>query len=201
MFNPADGSLEVSPEVAVETEQGKLHVRYASGFGGAGVIARYEKSVESPVLVRIQSSCVFSESLGAIDCDCSDQLNLALHTIAARGGYLIYSYEEGRGAGLASKIQAMKLQAEEQIDTAEAFRRLGLPADPRRYRFAAEAIRVVVGNSTIRLLTNNPKKVDALRRLGISVVGSSRLIVAKNHLVRDYLREKAQSLGHTVDPI
>ncbi len=195
----SDQQLELSPEASLPTAHGTMLVRYAQGFGKSGIIARYDVPFSNPVPIRIQSSCVFSESLGTVDCDCSDQLKRSLQIIADKGGYLVYLYEEGRGAGLAQKIRAINLQVEQGVDTVEAFRQLGMPADLRDYRLASQVLLTLIGNREISLLTNDPNKILAMRQAGVHVVGSSRLVVAKNDLVRSYLYEKAQVLGHDIE--
>jgi GTP cyclohydrolase II len=194
-----EGGLEFSPTVTLPTEFGTMHVRYVCGFGKSGVVSHFNVPQQKPVRIRIQSSCLFSESLGAIDCDCSDQLRAAMRAVSEEGGYVIYTYEEGRGAGLAKKVEAIRIQQTERIDTAEAFQRLGLASDLRDYKFATEVVRRLVGDHEISVLTNDPRKVAALKNAGLSVVSSSRLVIVKNDMVRRYLIEKGKVLGQDVE--
>lgn len=193
------GGLEFSPAIGLPTEFGTMIVRYVSGFGKSGVVSHFNvPRRQEPIQIRIQSSCLFSESLGAIDCDCNDQLRAAIQAMSESFGYVIYTYEEGRGAGLARKIEAIRIQQTEGIDTAGAFQRLGLAADLRDYKFATEVVHQLVGDEDISVLTNDPRKITALKNAGVSVVSSSRLVVVKNDMVRRYLSEKGQALGHDV---
>jgi GTP cyclohydrolase II len=88
----------VTEPAMVTTDYGKMFVQYVSGAGGAGVVGYFDVPAREPIPIRLHSSCLFSESLGAIDCDCSTQLSSSLRIISEKGGYLIYAYEEGRGA-------------------------------------------------------------------------------------------------------
>lgn len=195
-----DGSsLNFSAEAQIPTMHGAMLVRQVRESDATGVVVRYDVPLPMPIPVRVQSSCLFSESLGSIDCDCADQLKLALAIIAKSGGYVVYVYEEGRGAGLEKKIEAIKLQDEQHVDTAEAFRVLGMPPDPRDYGFASRIIRSLIGSQEINLLTNDPNKVEAIRNAGISVFGSTQLVAVKNEVVKKYLDEKARVLGHEID--
>ena len=195
-MSAGDSVLDFSSTVVLPTAFGPMQLRYVQGFGKSGLVCHFEVLQQEPVQIRIQSSCVFSESLGAIDCDCSDQLTTAIRSISESGGYVVYTYEEGRGAGLAKKIEAIRIQQTEGVDTSEAFRRLGLSADLRDYKFAAEVVHSLVGDRDILVLTNDPRKIDALKLAGLSVVGSSPLIVIKNDMVRRHLAEKRRVLGH-----
>ena len=191
-----DPVLDFSSTVELPTAFGPMQVRYVEGFGKSGMVCHFDVPQQEPIQIRVQSSCVFSESLGVIDCDCADQLMTALRIISESGGYVVYTYEEGRGAGLAKKIEAIRIQQAEGVDTSEAFRRLGLGADLRDYKFAAEVIRRLVGDRDISILTNDPHKIEALKLAQLSVVGSLPLVVIKNDLVRGYLTEKRRVLGH-----
>jgi GTP cyclohydrolase II len=139
---------------------------------------------------------VFSEALTAIDCDCAEQLYQSLALIAAHSGLVIYVYEEGRGAGLSAKFAAIALQQSEGIDTAEAFRRLGLEADPRAHKFASAVIAHLIGSAPVVLLTNNPHKVEALTECGVNIVSRMPLLPIEGSPADAYLQAKARVLGH-----
>lgn len=191
-------ALETSEPVLLETAWGELRATHLRDTYSEGVMAYYWLPEDGELLVRIHSSCLFSESLGAIDCDCNWQLKEALRMIAERGGVLIYLYEEGRGTGLRSKFEAIRLQQTRSMSTAEAFAELGLHEDPRRHGLAATALQRVAPNRAIRLLTNNPRKVTELEAQGVNVRSREALVVQHHPLMVSYLQEKAEALGHDV---
>ena len=129
--------------------------------------------------IRVHSECLTSEAFGSLKCDCKEQLDYALAEIARRGrGAVLYLRQEGRGIGLANKIRAYELQSR-GADTVDANRMLGLPDDARRYDVAADML-AYLGVSSVRLMTNNPAKVKALRDLGVEVTERIPVIVASN---------------------
>ncbi|HLZ31484.1 MAG TPA: GTP cyclohydrolase II [Chloroflexota bacterium] len=146
-------------------------------------------------LVRLHSECLTGDVLGSLRCDCGQQLSTALGLIATAGsGVLLYLPQEGRGIGLANKIRAYALQ-DQGLDTVDANLALGLPVDRREYASAA-AILVELGLRQVRLLTNNPAKHAALEKHGIRVVERVPLTVPPNPANRQYLRTKADRMGH-----
>ena len=152
------------------------------------------------VLVRVHSECLTSEVFGSLKCDCRDQLEAAQAEIGRRGqGVLLYLRQEGRGIGLTNKIKAYKLQATGH-DTVDANRMLGLPDDARDYG-AAAAMLEHLGVGSIRLLTNNPEKVRALRALGVSIDRSAPSVVGHNKFSAPYLEAKRLRMGHTLPSI
>jgi GTP cyclohydrolase II len=149
----------------------------------------------APVLTRLHSECLTGDTLYSLKCDCGAQLEGALSAIAEAGrGLLLYLRQEGRGIGLVNKIRAYALQ-QAGADTVEANRLLGLPDDARDYTVAATMLRQL-GVSRVRLLTNNPAKVDALQRLGIEVVDRLPLHMPSNPHNQAYLRTKSSRMGH-----
>jgi 3,4-dihydroxy 2-butanone 4-phosphate synthase/GTP cyclohydrolase II len=150
------------------------------------------------ILVRVHSECYTGDVLGSLRCDCGEQLHCALHAIATRGeGVLVYLRQEGRGIGLLDKLRAYNLQ-DEGMDTVEANLALGHQADERDYTIAA-CILNDLGLKSVRLLTNNPLKIDNLRQLGIPVVKRVPLeatITADNI---DYMFTKVQRMNHMLD--
>jgi GTP cyclohydrolase II len=146
-------------------------------------------------LVRLHSECLTGDVLGSLRCDCGQQLSAALALIAAAGsGVLLYLHQEGRGIGLANKIRAYALQ-DKGLDTVDANLALGLPVDRREYASAAAILREL-GLRQVRLLTNNPLKHAALERHGVRVVERVPLAVPPNAMNRQYLRTKADRMGH-----
>jgi len=154
---------------------------------------------DEPLLMRIHSECLTGDTFSSLRCDCGDQLHAALAAIEEAGrGAVLYMRQEGRGIGLANKIRAYKLQ-DEGKDTVEANEALGFKADLREYWFAAQMVREL-GIKKIRLMTNNPRKVQGLAEYGIEVVERIPLIVDANAVNEKYLRTKKEKLGHIICP-
>jgi GTP cyclohydrolase II len=146
-------------------------------------------------LVRIHSQCLTGDVLASERCDCRAQLELSLRKIArAPAGVLLYLPQEGRGIGLMNKLKAYELQ-DHGMDTVEANRRLGFAADSRDYRFSAEALKAL-GIRRVRLLSNNPDKVQQLELAGIRVVERVPCQPRTGRRSRAYLRTKKTKLGH-----
>jgi GTP cyclohydrolase II len=165
---------------------GNLYLLFARGDIGDG----------TGVLTRLHSGCLTGDALGSLRCDCGPQLRLAMRRLAAEGrGLLLYvPGHEGRGVGLVDKLRAYMLQDQGQ-DTVEANRRLGLPVDGRDYREAAQVL-LGVGVRSIRLLSNNPHKADALAREGLVVDELVPIQTAPHLRNHGYVETKAQQLGH-----
>lgn len=154
-----------------------------------------EVAGETAVLTRIHSECFTGDVLGSERCDCGPQLHRALQRIAREGrGVLIYLRQEGRGIGLLDKLRAYNLQ-DEGYDTVEANLMLGHQADEREYTAAAATLRDL-GVASVRLLTNNPDKIKALRELGIEVEAREPLPAPVTTENAEYLRTKARRLHH-----
>ena len=161
-------------------------------------LARGDLSGDEPVWVRVHSQCLTGDVLGSTRCDCGDQLELALHRISAAGrGAIIYMHQEGRGIGLANKIRAYALQ-DCGRDTVEANLELGFGEDLRDYAITAQIIRDL-GIKRVRLLTNNPQKIEGLERYGVEVVTRDALEATPRADNIHYLRTKRRKLGHLFD--
>jgi len=168
-----------------DPESNKEHVVLTMGDVGNG----------EPVLARVHSECLTGDALFSMRCDCGNQLQAALKAIAEEGrGALFYLRQEGRGIGLLNKIKAYKLQ-DEGADTVEANEQLGFGADMRDYSMLGPMFKHLHITS-VRLMTNNPRKVAALEEAGIKVVERIALHTDRNPHNEKYLTTKAGKLGH-----
>jgi 3,4-dihydroxy 2-butanone 4-phosphate synthase/GTP cyclohydrolase II len=150
------------------------------------------------VLVRMHSECLTGDVFHSLRCDCGEQLESALSMIEREGrGVLVYLAQEGRGIGLLNKLRAYRLQEQEGLDTVDANLELGLPADLREYGIGAQIL-VDLGLSSIRILTNNPKKIHGLQGYGLSVSEQVPIQHVPNPHNEGYLRAKAERMGHTL---
>lgn len=164
---------------------GAEHVALTMGDVGDG----------APVLTRLHSECLTGDGLFSRRCDCGPQLEAAMRRIAAEGrGLLLYLRQEGRGMGLINKIRAYALQ-EAGADTVDANRHLGFPDDSRTYDICKTMLDHL-GVRRLRLMTNNPAKLEALARLGVEIAGRVPLRVGRNRHNARYLATKADRMGH-----
>jgi 3,4-dihydroxy 2-butanone 4-phosphate synthase / GTP cyclohydrolase II len=160
-------------------------------------LVKGEVAGANDVLVRVHSECLTGDVFHSLRCDCGEQLESALTMIEREGrGVLLYLSQEGRGIGLLNKLRAYKLQ-EEGLDTVDANLRLGLPADLRDYGIGAQIL-VDLGLTSIRILTNNPKKISGLAGYGLSVTDQIPIQHLPNPHNEAYLRAKRERLGHTL---
>ena len=149
------------------------------------------------VLVRVHSECLTGDVFHSLRCDCGEQLAAALAMIEREGrGVLLYLSQEGRGIGLLNKLRAYRLQ-EDGLDTVEANLKLGLPADLRDYGIGAQILGDL-GLTSIRILTNNPKKIVGMEGYGLSVTEQLPIESVPNPHNEDYLRAKRDKLGHAL---
>jgi GTP cyclohydrolase II len=153
--------------------------------------------LSEPPIVRIHSQCLTGDVFHSLRCDCRQQLELALATIADKGaGILLYEQQEGRGIGLMAKLRAYELQ-DHGRDTIEANLELGFKADCRHFELPAEMLRML-GVKAVRLMTNNPEKVEALVAAGIEVVERISADVPSEPTFERYIRTKQEKMGHLV---
>jgi GTP cyclohydrolase II len=185
------------PYVTIPTPGGNLRVCVVQGNGQQLLVATSTAIPDVPV-VRFQSSCVFGESLQAIDCDCGAQLSAAIELICREGGILIYAWEEGRGAGIVNKIRAIALQQMRGLSTTQAFAELGLQADLRTFEAQVAALKQTFAGSRIRLASANPEKISVLRRAGYAVE-RVKLDIQMTPEREAYLAHKREYLGHLND--
>ena len=174
-------------EIAVFRDEHSLGEHVAVAIG--------KPDAASAVPVRLHSACLTGDLLGSLRCDCGEQLRAAVARIEALGGgVLLYLDQEGRGIGLPNKLRAYVLQ-DGGLDTVDADRHLGFLADERSYDVAA-ALLNELGYKRIRLMTNNPQKINSLRDHGIEVVGRLPLVMTSNTHNERYLRAKHERAGH-----
>jgi GTP cyclohydrolase II len=177
----------------VEHATGKEHLAMTLGDLSA------DSAAGEPPLARIHSECLTGDVMFSQRCDCGAQLEGALKKIAAEGrGILLYLRQEGRGIGLVNKIRAYRLQ-EAGADTVEANLQLGFHADARNYELVQPMLQHF-GIQAVRLMTNNPRKIDALNKLGIQVAERVPLLVNRNAFNNGYLNTKQAKLGHMMTP-
>ena len=178
----------------------KIHV-YKNKLDGIehAVLTMGSWTEDEPVLVRVHSECLTGDVFKSLKCDCRNQLEAALEKIAKEGkGVLVYMRgHEGRGIGLGNKIKAYALQ-EQGLDTVEANCRLGLPVDLRDYGVGAQILRDL-GVRKIRLMTNNPRKIVALKGYGLEIVERVPLQTKPNQFNLNYLLTKKEKMGHFID--
>src|SRR5207249_3742897 len=162
-----------------------------------GALVKGDVAGKEDVLVRVHSECLTGDVFHSLRCDCGEQLESALAMIEREGeGVLLYLSQEGRGIGLLNKLRAYRLQ-EDGLDTVDANLKLGLPADLRDYGIGAQIL-ADLGLSSIRILTNNPKKIIGMEGYGLSVTDQIRIESIPNPHNEAYLRAKRDRLGHTL---
>ncbi len=166
----------------------------ASGDEFAAVVKGQVDGVDG-VPVRLHSECFTGDVMGSLKCDCRDQLEAALNFLGrSERGVVVYLRQEGRGIGLVNKVRAYALQ-DEGLDTVQANEALGFEDDLRRYDEAAEAVKAL-GIRSVVLMTNNPKKIEGLRRGGVQVVGTLPVRTPPNKHNAFYLETKREKSGH-----
>ena len=159
------------------------------------VIAFGHLSADQPVLARIHSQCITGESFFSMRCDCRFQLTESLEQITNNGsGVIFYLQQEGRGIGLSNKIRAYKLQ-DEGMDTVEANHQLGFHEDERNYEIVV-SMAEYLNIKSIDLMTNNPKKINALEKMGLKINKRVPILSKSNEHNKKYLSTKALKLGH-----
>ena len=174
----------------VDHVSGKEHLALVLGDVGNG----------EPVLARVHSECLTGDALFSQRCDCGAQLEAALRRIAKeKRGVVFYLRQEGRGIGLLNKVRAYHLQ-DGGADTVEANLQLGFHADARNYELCRPML-AQFGVTSVRLMTNNPRKIDALNRIGITVTERVPLLVNRNVYNNSYLDTKQAKLGHMMAPL
>jgi len=171
-----------------ESETGKEHLAFTLGDLNGG----------TPPLVRIHSECFTGDVLGSLRCDCGPQLSASLKMISEEGrGALIYLRQEGRGIGLIDKLKAYNLQ-DDGMDTVDANEALGHCSDCRNYNIGAYILNEI-GVKTVRLITNNPAKIEGLEESGIVVKGRVPIEMKIDDHNRSYIQTKVERMNHIID--
>jgi 3,4-dihydroxy 2-butanone 4-phosphate synthase / GTP cyclohydrolase II len=196
----------VSPEKSVErvasaklpTETGEFTIigyRSLTSDEEFVVLTKGEFSAEVPTLVRIHSQCLTGDVFGSIKCDCGPQLHAAMEMIEREGrGAIVYQQQEGRGIGILNKIRAYALQ-DEGADTVEANEKLGFAVDARIYEQCAEIL-FDLGLCKVRVISNNPRKLEALEKAGLKIVERIPIEIDAEAPAAHYLKTKKEKLGH-----
>ncbi|MCK6572228.1 GTP cyclohydrolase II [Myxococcota bacterium] len=195
-------AMTVRAEAALPTRFGEFRVVAFDGPEGDDkehvAVVRGDVAGRSGVLTRLHSECLTGDALGSLRCDCRDQLEAALQAIGqADAGVLLYLRQEGRGIGLVNKIRAYALQ-DGGLDTVDANLALGFRDDERDYAVAAHML-AALGVRAVRLMTNNPKKIEQLAQYGVVVEGRVPHVLPPNGHNRFYLETKANRSGHFID--
>ena len=198
-----ENAVEQVASADFPTRWGKFRIYGFRGHSGSDGDRRVEEAIalvmgdvkSAAPLVRIHSQCLTGDVFHSLRCDCRQQLELSLSMITDQNaGIFIYEQQEGRGIGLMAKLQAYELQ-DEGLDTVEANVRLGFKADYRDFTLPAEILKAL-GVTEVRLLSNNPDKVEALERAGVRVVERVPCEVTPSPHAEEYLRTKKEKLGH-----
>lgn len=200
-MSKAQLKLDKVPHARLPTRYGEFEVfGFENEVDGEQAVALIMGQIREDLapLVRIHSQCFTGDTLHSLKCDCGEQLEKALERIEASGsGILIYQMQEGRGIGLLNKLYAYELQ-DRGVDTVEANLQLGFEADQRSYTFCAQILKYFEVTK-IRLMSNNPDKIQGLSGEGIEVVERIPLVVKASSLSQEYLKTKKEKLGHLLD--
>jgi GTP cyclohydrolase II len=184
-------NITISSVATLPTVHGPFKIQ-AFKEGDQEHLAIFTDPLPDIPLVRVHSECLTGDTLGSLKCDCGDQLNTALDAIAEQGGMVIYHRQEGRNIGLLNKVNAYALQ-DQGLDTVAANHQLGFAADERTYD-AVNFILEHFGITQLRLLTNNPKKMESLERA--EIIERIPLIIEPNPHNKNYLQVKKEQMGH-----
>lgn len=189
---------EVSTKLT--TKYGEFNINAYTDENGKSHLALFIGNITNnePVLCRVHSECLTGDALGSTKCDCGQQYDQAMKIISQNGcGILLYMRQEGRGIGLVNKLKAYELQIQ-GMDTVEANIALGFPDDLRKYDKAAEILKDL-GVKSIRLMTNNPDKINKLKACGINISERVPIIVNHNHSADFYMHTKQEKMGHLLN--
>lgn len=192
--------LEKHSGIVLPTMKGNLTFEYYT-YGKEQMLVVYphkqEKETDETPLIRIHSGCIFSEVFGTVDCDCAQQLKLAIDLLMnGKYGYIFYMFQEGRGKGIQFKMNAIQKEQQEGLNTYDAYCNLGSKPDDRQYNIVLEFLKDNKINK-IEMISNNPSKIEFLKNQGIDVVRSSNYI-KPNEYTENYLKSKKQLFNHII---
>lgn len=185
--------IEISNEAKLPTPFGEFNIRVFKSNNKEHLVL-YSKEIPEVPLVRIHSECLTGDVFGSLKCDCGDELKTSMQRVSKSGGMIIYLRQEGRGIGLLNKINAYALQ-DRGMDTVEANLALGFRDDERSYEILDHIFKYF-NLTSIKLITNNPKKIEDVSEL-IKVQRES-IIVESNCYNKNYLKTKKDKLGHLI---
>ena len=196
--SPSTLTVQRVAEAKLPTEWGEFRIAgYRSLTSDEDFVVLYKGELRPnvPTLVRIHSQCLTGDVFGSAKCDCGAQLHRTLEMIQEEGrGAIVYQQQEGRGIGIINKIRAYALQ-DEGADTVEANERLNLPVDSRNYRQCAEVL-FDLGLCQVKVISNNPGKLQALQDAGLEIVERVSIEVESNESAAKYLKTKKEKMGH-----
>ena len=185
-------SIEISQIATLPTKYGTFKIQAFKDEMNKEHLAIFTDDLSDEPIVRVHSECLTGDALGSVKCDCGEQLAYAQELIAKEGGMIIYHRQEGRNIGLLNKVNAYALQ-DKGFDTVEANHQLGFKADERTYE-VVEFILKYLGIKKLRLLTNNPRKIESLGE--IEIVERLPIQITPNPYNEEYLKVKKDQLGH-----
>jgi len=193
LYNPAMNNIEISQIATLPTKHGtfKIQAFKQDDKEHLAIFTDNLTEIEAPI-VRVHSECLTGDAIGSVKCDCGEQLDFALERIALDGGLVIYHRQEGRNIGLLNKVNAYALQ-DKGFDTVAANHQLGFKADERTYEIV-EFILHHLEVKKLKLLTNNPTKIESLS--DIEIVERLPIQIAPNPYNEEYLKVKKEQLGH-----
>jgi GTP cyclohydrolase II len=196
-------SIERVAIAKLPTEFGEFNIAgYRSRNSDEEFVALFKGELQAdiPTLVRIHSQCLTGDVFGSIKCDCGPQLHRTMELIEREGrGVIVYQLQEGRGIGIINKIRAYALQ-DQGADTVEANEQLGFAVDLREYKQCAEIL-FDLGLCQVRVLSNNPLKLQAIQEAGLQIVERIAIEVEPSHAALHYLRTKKEKMGHLFETI
>lgn len=185
-------SIEISQIATLPTKYGTFNIQAFKDEENKEHLAIFTDELSDVPVVRVHSECLTGDVLGSVKCDCGEQLDYAMEVIAKEGGLIIYHRQEGRNIGLLNKVNAYALQ-DKGFDTIEANHQLGFKADERTYE-VVEFILKYLGISKLKLLTNNPRKIESLG--SIEIVERLPIQITPNEYNEAYLKVKKDQMGH-----
>jgi GTP cyclohydrolase II len=194
--------MPITQSTSLPLQYGIFNIAYHKSEAGSCVSISFgDVTIGSPI-VRFHSSCLFGESLHALDCDCAKQLTSTLQLIVENcSGVVIYEYAEGRGIGLEDKIRALEIQHRQKVDTIEAFRLMGFNADVRSYQLSIEALKDLNVSPTVKLASQNPHKRTAIEEAEYKVTGIVHLEIEVTEYNKPELLTKKYKLGYSIENV